>query len=107
MTRWCLPVLLTLGLTHAEQLTHQVGSNETQLLREWQQLHSPANVSQNVHVTRSMAEDLSPWNRSVSFLFKRQRIEDENGALLCPDGTCPDKRHVEAAVTLDTADNGV
>ena len=92
-------------ITWASVITHQggvvkaidtefkiVSVIEDAALDKWIELVAPVNATK---VTARMAEAdmlMSPWSPLPNGLDKRQREEDENGALLCPNNKCVDHR---------------
>ena len=101
-----VPTTFSSVITHQGDVLKEVEADfmvesvtEDAALDKWLELVAPVNATK---VTARMADAdilMSPWNPLPNGLAKRQRVEDENGALLCPDNKCVDHRCVEGKET--------
>lgn len=76
----------------ASSITHQGNTTSEDALSKWLELKAPTNVSGlSIRGTWAVA-GMSSWDGVANGLFKRQREENGDGALLCADGKCVDGR---------------
>lgn len=93
------PSVISSSITH-QGGTHQDGisTSDDDALDQWIKLKQPLNATKAERLpARAAAAEadmlMSPWSSMSDNLFKRQREEDENGALLCRStGKCVDHR---------------